>query len=263
MSLRIRAMAFLPGSSVSRETRIYPAALTVERHRPRLRPRQRPRAARAAICVLLAALALSPAPAQGDADPASDVLLTQNVFTPYNPVVSANLVKALDTLSSETQRMGLPIKVAIVATATDLGGVPGLFNQPQRYSDFLASEIAFNGKQLVLVVMPAGIGTTNIPHAQALAGLRPDTSHGSDGLARTAITAIVRLANANGHPIKAPSIRGGSGSGGGVSPVIAFGAPVILVVLAAGLAGLARRQRGEEEHTEADEEQGKEEEKPA
>jgi hypothetical protein len=125
-----------------------------------------------------------------------------------------------------------------------------LYGQPQRYASFLASEIAFNGKQLVMVVMPAGIGTANIPHADALAGLPVDSSHGSDGLARTAITAAVRLAQANGHPIKAQSLSGAKGSSSGVSPLIAFGTPVLLVIVAALLAGLSRRKRHEEDGQE-------------
>jgi hypothetical protein len=203
-------------------------------------------------CLLLCSLAVAPASARADADPPSDILLVQNVFFPYQPIVSTNLQHALTKLTTQTQHSGFPIKVALVDTATDLGGVPALFGQPQRYSAFLASEIAFNGRQLVLVVMPAGIGTTNIPHADALAGLTVDASHGSDGLARTAIAAVVRLANANGHPVKAPSVLGGSGSSSGVSPLIAFGTPVALVIVAALLAGLARRRRREEDHLDED-----------
>lgn len=217
------------------------------------------RATLALVYVLLGSLVLAPASAWADADPASDILLVQQVFFPYNPIVSTNLQKALTAVATESQKAGLPIKVAIIATPTDLGGVPALFAQPQRYAAFLASEIAFNGKQLVLAVMPAGIGTANIPHADALGGLTLDASHGSDGLTRTAITAVVRLAQANGHPIKAPKLAGGSGSSSGVSPVLAFGTPVLLVIIAALLAGLARRRRGEEDESEphVDEASGK------
>jgi hypothetical protein len=197
-------------------------------------------AASAAVAALVAARGAPPASA--DADPASDILLTQNVFLPYAPTVSPGLAKALTTLTGETERAGFPIKVAVIASATDLGGVSGLYGQPARYAPFLASEISFNRKQLVLVVMAAGLGTANVPDPGALNGLQVDSSHGSDGLTRTAITAVVRLANGAGHAVRAPHVSGGSSSSG-VSPLIAFGAPVALVILAALLAGLARRQR--------------------
>jgi hypothetical protein len=200
-----------------------------------------------AACAALAAL---PAAAAADADPASDTLLVQNVFTPYSPQVSQAMSRALTAYTSQTQRAGFPIKVAIVAAPTDLGGVPDMFGKPQPYATFLASEISFNRKQPVLVVMPAGIGTANIPNASAVAGLRVSTGGpGSDGLGQTALKAIERLSAANGHPVKAPKVSSGGGSSG-TSPLLAFGAPVALIVIAALLIGLGRRRLPEDDELE-------------
>ena len=107
----------------------------------------------AAACV--AALAtIAPAAALGDSDPASDFLPTQNVFLPYSPRVSPALVKDLHTVTTLAGKAGYKIKVAIIASPTDLGGVPNLFNQPVQYASFLGREISFNGKQPLIVVMP-------------------------------------------------------------------------------------------------------------
>jgi hypothetical protein len=200
-----------------------------------------------ALGAACAAFAVLPASVAADADPASDMLLVQNVFTPYSPQVSQAMSKALTDITAQAQRAGFPIKVAIIAGPTDLGGVPDMFGKPQPYASFLASEISFNRKQSTLVVMPAGIGTANVPNASAVAGLHVSTAgSGSDGLGQTALTAIARLASANGHLVKAPKVSGSGGSSG-VSPVLAFGAPVLLIILAALLIGLGRRRLPEDE----------------
>jgi hypothetical protein len=93
-----------------------------------------------------------------------------------------------------------------------------------------------------LVVMPNGFGTSHAGPSSALSGLQPDAMHQSDGLARSAILAVERIAKANGKPISA-SGAGGGGSGS-TSPVIIFGVPAVLVILAALVAGLMRRRTG-------------------
>ena len=112
---------------------------------------------------VLAAAALIPASALADGDPASDVLLGENVFYPYTPPVSAALQKTLNTETAAARRAHFPIKVALIASPADLGMIPDLFNKPQKYADFLDQEISFQNKQLLLVVMPAGYGVQGLP----------------------------------------------------------------------------------------------------
>src|SRR5947209_9233758 len=100
--------------------------------------------------------------ALGDGDPASDVLLGQNVFYPYQPPVTASLQKTLDAETGAAQRAGFPIKVALIASPVDLGVIPDLFGKPQKYADFLDQEISFQTKQPLLVVMPAGYGLQGV-----------------------------------------------------------------------------------------------------
>lgn len=196
-----------------------------------------------ALPVLLWALAL-PCRAPADADPASDYLLAAPVFYPFQPATSPALQQELQRALTQLKAKGLNLKVAIIGNPTDLGAVTNLWAKPQPYASFLDQEISFNQPQPLLVVMPNGFGVAHAGPPSALDGLSVDSAHQSDGLARSAILAVVRIAKANGKPIPAPSISSGGGGSGGVSPLITFGAPAVVVILGAWLAGRLRRRRG-------------------
>lgn len=207
------------------------------------------------VVALLAATALAPATAHGDADPASDVLLYQQVFYPYRPVVDDALKAQLDGLTARTRKEGFPLKVAIVASQNDLGAVSSFFEDPRGYASFLEHEIRTNRPQPLLVVMPAGLGTASVgaQGAAAVARIPAPTYEETDGLTRVAIDAVRRIAAANGHPLPAPPPlerhRGGARSArhhGGGTPLALVFAPVALLALAA-LGLSARRRRGDGE----------------
>ena len=194
-----------------------------------------------------ALLALLPAPAaRADGDPASDVLLSQDVFLPYQPnVVSKGMADALSTTVKRAEARGFGMKVAVLADPRDLGSAGQLFNQPQRYADLLTQELSLNvvhGTRLsgprVLTVFPGGLGGNNLGDTagDALAGLVPADGAGADGIARTAAVAVGKLAAAAGKPIampRLPSASAGpaSSGGGGIPTAVLFVAPVLLVVL--------------------------------
>lgn len=196
--------------------------------------------------------------AYGDADPASDALLIQDSFFPYQPPVSTAWQNAVNATVAAAKAAKFPLKVAIVATPNDLGGLPDLFGQPQRYADFLDREISYNQPVPLLVVMPQGFGTHALGKQGELNPLLPvDAAHGSDGMARAAVLAIERLA-ADAHRTLAapqlPSLTAGStaahAGGGGTSPAVTFGAPVALVIVVAGAVAVTRRRRGEADDEE-------------
>ena len=62
--------------------------------------------------------------ARADGDPASDVLLTENVFLPFTPAVSTALARTLTTTVARAHAAGYPIKVALIESAMDLGADP-------------------------------------------------------------------------------------------------------------------------------------------
>src|SRR3712207_4338474 len=111
-----------------------------------------------ALAATLATLAV-PATALADGDPASDVLLVQDVYSPYQPKIPKPVSDALNATLKKARAAGYPLKVAIIATKNDLGSVPQFFARPQPYAQFLEREIAFNQKVPLLIVMPNGFGS--------------------------------------------------------------------------------------------------------
>jgi hypothetical protein len=182
--------------------------------------------------VVIMSLGLLPTAAHADADPASDVLLIQGAFFPYEPAVPPKLAFALNTLLGTAARAGLPLKVAIIGSRTDLGGVPVFFGHPQKYAEFLDHEISFNNHESLLVVMPAGFGIVGAGSLSTVANVPVDSSHGSSGLTRSAILAVVALAHASGHPISAPSIPANAGvSHHGFPVAVLFVLPIALLAV--------------------------------
>jgi len=182
----------------------------------------------ALLCALT--LLLCPALATADGDPASDVLLGQNVYYPFSPAVSGPLQHQLDALTAAAAKAGFPIRVALIESPPDLGVIPDLFGKPQRYADFLDQEISYMRKQQLLVVMAAGYGVQGLPPAAtaAAAKLPAPAGQSSDDLARAALSAVRKLSAAAGHPLAGGGGTSGSGSGGGSGLLI-----VVLVVAAA------------------------------
>jgi hypothetical protein len=182
--------------------------------------------------------------ARADGDPASDVLLGENVFYPYSPPVSPALQNTLNAETAAASRSQFPIKVALIASPMDLGVIPALFDKPQKYAAFLDQEISFQTKQPLLVVMPSGYGVQGLtPRAtNAVASLPKPTGSQANDLARAAILAVRKLATAAGHPIKntsaAPRVDTGNGSTTLIVTILALGA----ITTAAALIGLRRRQ---------------------
>ncbi|HUA73028.1 MAG TPA: hypothetical protein VMA96_18165 [Solirubrobacteraceae bacterium] len=204
------------------------------------------------MCVLAVALLSAPAPALADGDPASDVLIVQNVFYPFSPPVAAGIQKTLNAEAAAAKRAHFPIKVALIASPGDLGAIPSLFAKPQQYAAFLDQEISFfGGKQPLLVVMPNGYGVRGLTAqtAAVVARLPPPAGRAGDDLARAAIVAVPKLAAAAGHPVSGVSGASGAGSGGGSSAGSGGGAAavgaggLVFVAVLASAAVLSFRQR--------------------
>jgi hypothetical protein len=207
------------------------------------------------VAILLACLPI--APAFGDGDPASDVLLVQNAFYPYTPRVPAALESRLNALLAAAKAEHMPLKVAIIGSREDLGAVPTFFGTPQKYAEFLDREISYNTTQPLLVVMPAGFGLTATGPAGSLAHLKVPPHAGPAGLTLAAIAAVRALVLANGHTLKSQPASASSGSANTTngranskpSTVILFGLPVLLLVLAGiPIAVRNRRRSGDASH---------------
>jgi len=186
---------------------------------------------------LLAMLALgsawAPTAARADGDPASDVLAAQPLFLPQDAAASPAQQAQLGAVLQAAARGGYPIRVALIASATDLGSVTALWNQPENYARFLGQELGLVYHGPLLVVMPSGFGLYNIPHPAAAGRALTGGPSPRAGIGAAAITAVHELAGAAGHPFVLPS-AGTVRASTAPSPVpwIVFAAGAILIALA-------------------------------
>jgi hypothetical protein len=161
------------------------------------------------LIALALALVLTPL-AAADGDPASDVLVTQNVFFPY-PTPSGSSTSSLSGAVESAYAKGYRVKVAVIATQNDLGSVPSLFGKPQEYAQFLGQELQSYYVGPLLIVMPSGFGIydggrTTAAEEKVLARLHVSGSSG-DQLTLSAASAVKSLLAAGAlksKDVKAP-----------------------------------------------------------
>jgi hypothetical protein len=201
---------------------------------------------RAALVLALVALAL-PAGATANGDPASDVLLTSQVFLPFEAPISSSAKADLTKTVAASNSQGYKIRVAVIAFTGDLGTAVSLWKRPQDYAKFLWSEIAFVYSNRLLVVMPSGFGFYDgkkpiAKQLRALSKVRPGTT--PTPLAESATEAVRRLAAADGV-----TIAKSSGGGSNTRDRLILGAAVLafLVVLLFPARLLRRRSRPAEQ----------------
>jgi len=175
-----------------------------------MRLRRGARVGRLLAAAVLAALvaAIMAAASMADGDPASDYLLTQNVYLPSqspSPPVSAALERAADDIYLHGDR----IKVALIYSASDLGSIPSLFGNAENYAHFLGIELGLWYVGPLLVVMPTGFGVydggrSTAAEEQVLQSI-PVSAGSPDDLARSATAALQDLAAAGA--LSSPDIR--------------------------------------------------------
>ncbi|HKD32687.1 MAG TPA: hypothetical protein VKB73_04355 [Gaiellaceae bacterium] len=192
--------------------------------------------------VLLALLL--PGAARANGDPASDVLLTEQVFLPFEAPISKSSQDDLRRTVAEANKKGVKLRVAVIAFTSDLGTAVSLWKQPQDYSEFLGKEIAFVYTGPLLVAMPSGFGYYNqgkpvAKERRVLAKIMPGTI--PTALADSTTQAVRALAASKGVTLKKPS----SGSSATHDRLI-LGAAVLafLVVLLLPARLVRRRGRG-------------------
>ncbi len=186
------------------------------------------------LVLALACGAVTAPPAGADGDPASDYLLAENLFLPYGAKVSSGDTAQLTGLLRDAAKTGFPIRVAIVAKPYDLGAVPTLFGQPQRYALFLGQELSFVYKARLLVVMPNGYGVSvkgkPAPKLRRVLDTLPPPGGDPTAMTRGSVTAVRRLAASEGHTLAVTAQPSSSRT---------FTDRVKIVVILAGIAVLA------------------------
>jgi hypothetical protein len=200
----------------------------------------------ALLAILALAAAWPAASARADGDPASDVLVVQSLFLPQDANVSATKAAQIEQLLREGQHAGYQIRVALVASAADLGSVTELWRKPQTYAEFLAQELGLVYHGPLLIVMPNGLGfhapqrplgaASKLP--ASIRGLAPGSELGS-----AALTAIRQLAAASGHTLPVPTVRAPHTSTARTIEDTVFIAGVVICIVAFILSALDRPLR--------------------
>jgi hypothetical protein len=167
----------------------------------------------AAVLALLVALLVAVPAARADGDPASDYLITQHVFFPFQTKISKDEQELLRGTVQDANDKGFRIRVALIASEYDLGSVTILWRKPQQYAKFLSSELTFIFKGPLLTVMPNGVGfwwhgRATAAERRLVARLRVPATQ--DGLAAAAITAVQRLGALHGIHVTATAASSGS-----------------------------------------------------
>jgi len=136
--------------------------------------------------------------ALADGDPASDVLVTENVFVPLELSITRQ-TELLSALLNSSAPAGFPVRVALIAAPDDLGTATALWRNPVGYSRYLGTELslAFTGQ--VVVVMPNGIGVWPGRVAPTGAEQRVASELPAPGGGRALV--------ADGHPLALDGIR--------------------------------------------------------
>jgi hypothetical protein len=198
---------------------------------------------RLAVLMGLVAL-LMPGAAKANGDPASDVLLTDQVFLPFEAPVSKSAQDNLRKTVAEANKKGFKLRVALIAFTSDLGSATALWGHPEDYSKFLGKEIAFVTTDPLLVSMPSGFGFYDqgrpvASEQQVLAKVAPGKI--PTALAESTTAAVRALAAAKGITLPKPS-SGASGNHDRVILGAAVAAFLLILVVPARL--VRRRSRG-------------------
>ncbi len=147
-----------------------------------------------------------------DGDPASDYLLGQSVFLPFDAKIPAQKSKQLIQLVANANKAGFHVRVAVIATRYDLGSVTALYLKPQKYAEFLGAEIFFVYRGALLVVMPNGYGYSKGGKSLSPGPLTqlPHPGPQATTLVTGATTAIQKLAAGKGIRLDLPRAAGGN-----------------------------------------------------
>ena len=106
---------------------------------------------RLAALVVVTVCLCAPSAARANGDPASDYLLSQNLFLPFTTKIDNGAVKRLDGTLREAQRQHFRIRVAVILSPSDLGTAFSLFGKSQKYAEFLGLELSFVYRDRLLV----------------------------------------------------------------------------------------------------------------
>ena len=152
-----------------------------------------------ALIAAVVAAVVAAQSARADGDPASDYLLVQRVFVPYEGAAATKQQHDLTSAVAAAYKAGFPIRVAVIYSNYDLGSVTVLWRKPRTYARFLGVELGFVYKQRLLIVMPNGFGFNWPKHtttAEYALLVKVPIHRGAAGLLESATAAVQALSKA-------------------------------------------------------------------
>jgi hypothetical protein len=203
------------------------------------------------LLVLLAGAIGAPPLARADGDPASDVLIKERAFYPYEIKLPAASTKALTDTLTRAKEQGFPIRVAMIARDFDLGSAGLLYRKPKPYAQFLAQELAMFNTDWLLVVMPNGYGLYHcLPKQQAAGYSDPCEANGATGADEKLLAALPTqersrqdFAAAGDVAVRRLAEAHGASFGGGLLKPLVGVVVLLLLVVGGGFVFFRRRQR--------------------
>lgn len=180
---------------------------------------------------MLAGVLVGAPAAWADGDPASDVLVAAPpIFLPPDSGATYVQKLALSRQLATAQRRGHPLRVAVIATRSDLGSVGALWGDPARYARFLGDELSLNYRGELLVVMPDGfaVARDGAPVRTALQGLAPRRAQ----LVTATEQAITRLTGVASEGTRSLAAAAGAPRTSGISWWATTAAAAMVVALA-------------------------------
>lgn len=125
-----------------------------------------------------------------------------DVYLPETPAAPplSTLVERVRAINAA----GYRLKVAVIASPSDLGTDPSLYGQPRKYAHTLGVELGLIYKGSLLIAMPAGFGfyhhgRRTVAEDSALAPLK--TGSTDPILVAATLTAVDAVTVATGHPV--------------------------------------------------------------
>jgi len=198
-----------------------------------------------ALAVVLVVAALAVPVARADGDPASDYLITQPAFLPFDAHVDKASANELAGLLAASKKAGFEIRVAVISSKIDLGAVPVLYRKPQIYAHFLGQELFYWYKHELLVVMPNGYGVyrhgLEPADQKAVDALPPPGSTSGTVLVNAANRAVKVLAKQNAVTLPSAVATGG-GSSANSDRIVIAGVAAGAALLTAGFIYLRSRR---------------------
>jgi hypothetical protein len=151
-------------------------------------------------------IVVAPPTALADGDPCSDDLAVQPYCLPIAPAAAPSAQARIAAATADAKRQGLPLSVAVIAGADDLGAVPQYAGRPAEYAPFLATELAFVLRGPLLVVMPEGYALANSHDPaleRAIEALPRPGSRSPTVLVNAGADAVVAAAASTGRSVSA------------------------------------------------------------